>query len=224
LLKGICRILSAYLLLVAILFFLMIVVSIFWMLLSNPSGVLGVMLAASADGVRLAVMLCGIYIVWMGIVQIAIDAGLIDKLARLMSPLIRFLFGKQTKEVEGLIATNLSANMIGAGAAATPAGIAAIEKMSKATQVKASTPMIMLFVLSATSMQILPTTVIGILQSHGATNAGNVILPTIVVSTLSTLVGVIIVKMFGARESEVAETGASVKTDGCEPGEAPCPQ
>ena len=177
----------------------MIVASIFWMLIKDPGGVLGVMLGASASGITLAITLCGIYIVWMGIVQVAIDAGIIDALAKLMSPVIRFLFGKQTPEVNALIATNISANMIGAGAAATPAAISAIEKMATPTQVKASTPMVMLFVLSATSMQILPTTVIGILEANGAKNASGIIIPTILVSTLSTLVGVIIVKIFGAK-------------------------
>jgi len=167
------------------------------MLLTDPGGVLGVMLGASASGLQLALTLCAIYIVWMGIIQIAIDAGVIDKLAKLMSPIIRFLFGKQTPEVNALLATNISANMIGAGAAATPAGIVAIEKMSTPTQTKASTPMIMLFILSATSMQILPTTVIGILERNGASNASGIILPTFIVSTLSTLVGVIIVKIWG---------------------------
>jgi len=183
---------------VALLFFVMIVSSIVWMLFNDPGGVLSVMLVASSSGLQLVVMLCSIYIVWMGIVQVAVDAGLVDKLARLMDPLIKFLFGKQSDEVNRLIATNLSANMLGAGAAATPAGISAIEKMSTPNQSKASTPMIMLFILSATSMQILPTTVIGILQSNGATNASNIILPTFIVSTLTTLVGVMLVKIFGA--------------------------
>ena len=175
----------------------MICASIFLMLVTDPGGVMAIMLNASAGGLRLGLTLCGIYIVWMGIVQIAIDAGVIDKLARLMKPVIQFLFGKQTDEVNGLIATNISANMIGAGAAATPAAIDAIEKMSTPGQKTASTPMIMLFVLSATSLQVLPTTVIGILQSHGAANAGGVILPTILVSALSTIIGVVLVKVFG---------------------------
>jgi len=176
----------------------MIVASIFWMLLTDPGGVLSIMLSASGGGIQLAIMLCGIYIVWMGIVQVAIDAGIIDKLARLMSPIIRFLFGKQSEDVNRLLATNISANMLGAGAAATPAGIQAIEKMSTPTQTRASTPMIMLFILSATSMQILPTTVIGILEANGAKNASGIILPTLIVSTLTTAIGVVLVKVFGA--------------------------
>jgi spore maturation protein A len=140
----------------------------------------------------------------MGIIQVAIDAGLIDALARVCKPLIRFLFGEQSDEVNALLATNISANMIGAGNAATPAAIDAIEKMSTPTMKKATTPMIMLFILSATSMQILPTTVLGILEEAGATNAAGTILPTIITSTLITVIGVILVKVLGARRARGA--------------------
>ena len=203
----------------AVLFFVIVAASIFWMIFHDPGGVLTAMLSASANGITLAITLAGIYIVWMGIVQVAIDAGLVDGLANLMSPVIRFLFGKQSKEVNTLIATNISANMLGAGAAATPAAIAAIEMMDQeragAVGVRrdtASTPMIMLFILSATSLQILPTTVIGILESNGASNASNVIFPTIIVSALSTVVGVILVKIFGATKKS-KRTSKTAKDD-----------
>jgi len=162
----------------------------------DPGGVLATALTATNSGVMLAISLAGIYIFWMGVVQVAIDAGLVDKLAKLFSPLMRFLFGKQSPEVNGLLATNISANMIGAGGAATPAAISAIEKMAQPEQTKASTPMIMLFILSATSMQILPTTVIGILAQNGAANPSNVIVPTLITSTAITVLGVVLVKIF----------------------------
>jgi spore maturation protein A len=185
---------------VAAIFWLMIVASVIIMMVGDPASVLGVMLNASTSGITLAISLAGIYIVWMGIVQVAIDAGIVDALARMMKPMLRWLFGKQTDEVNALLATNISANMIGAGGAATPAAINAIEKMAKPEQIKASTAMIMLFVLSATSMQILPTTVLGILEKEGATNASSIILPTFLTSTLTTLIGVLLVKVFGARK------------------------
>ncbi|MCL2570076.1 MAG: hypothetical protein FWE16_02615 [Firmicutes bacterium] len=183
----------------SILFAIMVVASLVMMIITNPGGVLSTSLGAAASGVQLAITLAAIYIFWMGIIQIATDSGLIDALARFMRPVIRWLFGKQTDEVNGLLATNISANMIGAGNAATPAAIEAIEKMSTPEQKKATTPMIMLFVLSATSMQILPTTIIGILEKHGAENAAFVILPTLIVSTVTTLLGVFIVKWMGRK-------------------------
>jgi len=175
--------------------------SLLWLTVTAPNSILGTMIAAGASGVQLAITLAGIYIVWMGIIQVAMDAGLVDALAKACKPLLRFLFGKQSDEVNALLATNISANMIGAGNAATPAAIEAIEKMSTPQMTKATSPMIMLFLLSATSMQILPTTVLGILEASGAKNAASVILPTFIVSTLTTLMGVILVKVFGAKHA-----------------------
>ena len=183
----------------------MVVASLFRITITAPDSVLSTAIAASNSGVQLALTLAAIYMVWMGIIQVAIDAGIIDALARLMEPAIRFLFGKQNDEVNALLAANISANMIGAGNAATPAAISAIEKMSTPEMTHATTPMIMLFILSATSMQILPTTVIGILESHGAANASNVILPTFVTSTITTIMGVILVKVFGKKPAEASK-------------------
>lgn len=189
----------------SILFAIMMTASIVALMVTNPSAILSTSLGAASSGVQLAITLSAIYIFWMGIIQIAIDSGLIDRLAKLMRPINRWLFGKQPPEVEKLLATNISANMIGAGNAATPAAIGAIERMATPGQLKATTPMIMLFVLSATSMQILPTTIIGIMEKHGAQNAGFVILPTFLVSTITTLIGVLLVKFFARKPSAGAE-------------------
>ena len=193
----------------AVLFFFMVTASLIWLTMMAPGSILSIMLQASAGGVELALMLAGIYIVWMGIVQVAIDSGVIDALGRLMSPIIRLLFGRQSKEVSSLLATNISANMIGAGAAATPAAIEAISKMAKEEEertgkapINATMPMIMLFVISATSMQIIPTTVIGILESHGAQNTSSIILPTFIVSTVTTIMGILLVWILCKRSSK----------------------
>jgi len=163
----------------------------------------------------LSIRLAAIFIFWMGIIQIATDSGLIGVLAKWMKPIMRWLFGKQTDEVNGLLAANISANMIGASNAATPAAIEAIEKMAKPKQTRASAAMIMLFVLSATSMQILPTTVIGILEKHGAEDAAFVILPTIIVSTVTTLIGVLMVRLWlGRKEYKQSSALSSQEEDG----------
>ncbi|MCL2846476.1 MAG: hypothetical protein FWE38_02175 [Firmicutes bacterium] len=185
----------------SIIFAAMMVASITMLIFSAPSSVLGISLDAAASGVQLAITLSAIYIFWMGIVQIAVDSGLVQRLARLMRPVIRWLFGEQREDVNDLLATNISANMIGAGGAATPAAIDAIEKMAEPEQRRASNAMVMLFVLSATSMQLLPTTVIGILDKHNSTNSGWIIWPTFLVSTVTTLLGVLIVKYLGRKRA-----------------------
>lgn len=186
----------------------MIISSLVMLIFRNPNTILPTALGAAGSGVQLAITLMAIYIFWMGLLQVATDAGLIEKLAKIMRPLNRWLFGKQPPEVDNLLATNISANMIGAGNAATPAAIEAIERMAEPEQKRASSPMIMLFILSATSMQLIPTTIIGILQKHGSQNASFIILPTFIVSTLTTILGVLIVKYMSARERKKSAANA----------------
>jgi spore maturation protein A len=132
----------------------------------------------------------------MALAEVATRSGLVDKIAKKLKPLLKFLFGEQTEKVNQHIATNISANLIGANGAATPAAISAIEKMSTPGQTKASPAMIMLFILAATSLQLLPTTVIGILKEHGAVNPESIILPTLITSGLVTVLGVLLVMLF----------------------------
>ena len=177
-------------------FLVMVVASCVWLLFQNPDAILSTSLDAINTSFQLALTLAGIYIFWMAIAEIATRSGLVDKIAKMLKKLIHFLFGKQKDEVNSLIATNIAANMIGASGAATPAAIAAIEQMAEPEQTKASTPMIMLFILAATSLQIIPTTIIGIMQANGSENPARIILPTLIVSLISTVVGVILVKLF----------------------------
>ncbi|MDR0975547.1 MAG: hypothetical protein LBM01_01120 [Christensenellaceae bacterium] len=186
-------------------FLFMVVFGVFYMCLSAPESVLEVCLNASASSISMAVVLLGIYMFWMGLLQVAKDAGLIEKLARLMRPFLRFLFGKQSAQTNEYIATNISANLVGAGGAATPAAINAMAELEKEANVNAKTPisratppMIMLFILSATAIQLLPTTIISILSSNGATNPEKIIMPTILVSVAATILGVFLVKLFCA--------------------------
>jgi len=184
----------------SLLFFIMVASSLTWLTFMNPGAIMSTALGAANSGIALSLTLAGIYIFWMGVIQVAVDSGLIAKLSKALKPVIKWLFGSQEDEVNDLIATNISANMIGAGNAATPAAIDAIEKMAKPDQKRASTAMIMLFVISATSMQLLPTTVLGILESHGAENSASIILPTFLVSTATTLLGIFLVKFFSRKE------------------------
>lgn len=198
----------------------MVVASLVMLTVTNPGGILTTSLGAAATGVQLSIQLAAIYIFWMGVIQIAIDSGLIAKLAKLMRPIIKWLFGEQKEEVNELLATNISANMIGAGNAATPAAIDAIEKMAEPEQKKASPAMIMLFVISATSMQILPTTILGILERHGVENSSFIIWPTFFVSTVTTLLGVILIKIFSRnKKKKVVDEKPSEKEEGssCSP-------
>ena len=183
-------------------FLVMMIASSIWLLFQKPDAILATSLNAVNEALLLAVTLAGIYIFWMAIAEIATRSGLINKMAKLLKKPIKFLFGKQSDEVNSCIATNIAANMIGASGAATPAAIAAIEKMATPEQTKASPSMIMLFILAATSLQLIPTTIIGILQANGSDDPTRIILPTFIVSLCSTILGVILVKIFCRRRKK----------------------
>ncbi|MBO4725968.1 MAG: spore maturation protein [Clostridia bacterium] len=182
-----------------LIFLAMMIASCVWLLFQKPDAILSTSLNAVHESLLLAVTLAGIYIFWMAIAEIATRSGLIDKIAKFLKKPIKFLFGKQSEEVNSYIATNIAANMIGASGAATPAAISAIEHMATPEQNKASPPMIMLFILAATSLQLIPTTIIGILQANGSVNPARIILPTFIVSFCATAVGVVLVKIFCRR-------------------------
>ena len=166
--------------------------SILILLVTNPEVVLSEMIGASADALSLCIELCAIYAVWLGIIELVEVSGLGEKLAKLLRPLIKKIFKIDNSEIEKIIALNISANMLGIGNAATPMGIKAMQSLDDKSG-KANFAMIMLIVINATSIQLLPTTVIGLRASAGSANPSDIILPTLIVTFCTTLLGIILV-------------------------------
>lgn len=170
----------------------MMLFSILILLVVNPGAVLEEMIGASADALKLSIELCAVYAVWLGIVELVDASGLGEKLANLLRPLIKKIFKIDNAETEKIIALNLSANMLGIGNASTPMGIRAMQALDDKTG-KANFAMIMLIVINATSIQLLPTTVIGLRASAGSQNPADIIFPTLLVTTFTTLLGIALV-------------------------------
>ena len=91
-----------------------------------------------------------------------------------------------------MIALNMSANILGLGNAATPMGLAAMKKLDQGKE-KASHAIIMLIVVNATSIQLLPTTIIGLRTAAGSASAGDIILPTILCTIFTFVLGISLV-------------------------------
>ena len=174
--------------------FVMVVGSICFLLWSNPSSVLNSMIDASEEAFSLCIELCAVYAVWLGVLELVEASGLSEKLAKLLHPLIKKLFKIDDKETEKMIALNMSANILGLGNAATPMGINAIKRLDDGSGV-ATNAMIMLIVLNATSLQLLPSTVIGLRSSAGSTSPSDIILPTIIATFCTCLLGICLVKL-----------------------------
>ncbi len=148
-------------------------------------------------------MLCirygAIWSFWLGMMKIAEKTGLIEKFARLLSPVIRFLFPRTTSKASEYILLNVTANMIGIGNAATPFGLAAMKEM--ACGPVASDDMIMFVVLNTTSLQLIPLGVISLRAAFGSAEPSVVLLPILLATAITTAVGIISVKMIQKREA-----------------------
>lgn len=152
----------------------------------SPEKTFGAMTGGGQKAVGLSMNLIVIYAVWSGVLQIAEDSGIIKKLsAKLRSP-IKLLFGELSDDEADDIAVNLSANMLGMGGIATPAGISATTKMCNRGNHEGATR---LFVLASTSIQIVPTTVISLRQSFSSAAPAAIILPSLLASLICTITG-----------------------------------
>ncbi|MBQ7453209.1 MAG: hypothetical protein IJS68_02955 [Clostridia bacterium] len=175
---------------------ILLISSIFALLFVSPEAVMTGMLGASNKALSLTFELCVIYAVWIGIFSILEQTGITKLLAKLLSPLVNWIFGKNnlSPESKKLVSMNISANLLGMNGAATPLGIKAIESMGK-ENTSATYPMIMLIIISCTSIQLLPTSIMGLMTNAGSTNASSIILPSIIGSICSTLIGILLVKL-----------------------------
>lgn len=172
----------------------MMLLSILVLLITNPSAVLSQMIGASASALQLCIELCAVYAVWLGFIELVDASGLSDKLAKLLRPLIKKIFKVDNPETQKIIALNISANMLGVGNASTPMGIRSMQALDDKSG-NANFAMIMLVVINATSIQLLPTTVIGLRSSAGSANPADIILPTLIATFITTILGIVLVNL-----------------------------
>lgn len=131
-------------------------------------------LAKSGEAVELVISLCGVICLWSGIMRVAQRAGILEKLACILSPIVSFLFRgvKKGGKAAGLITMNIAANILGLGNASTPLGIAAMKAIAEEDASfkgdSATDDMIMLAVLNTASLQIVPTTAAALRAANGA--------------------------------------------------------
>lgn len=187
--------------------FVMVVGSICFMLWVDPSSVLNEMIDASSEALSLCIELCAVYAVWMGVLELVEASGLGNKLARLLHPLIKKLFKIDDSETEKMIALNMSANMLGLGNAATPMGINAMKRLDDGSGT-ATPAMIMLIVINATSIQLLPSTVIGLRAAAGSASPADIILPTLIATACTCTLGILLVKLCNGLYAKIKKKGA----------------
>jgi spore maturation protein A len=139
----------------------------------------------SAKGaVDIAIGLIGIMTLWLGVMRIAEKAGLIQIIARIVRPVTRLIFPEVPPDhpAIGAMIMNIAANFLGLSNAATPFGIKAMEELQTLNEEKetASNPMVTFMVLNTAGLQLIPTTIIGVLVAAGSKMPTAVIAPTLV--------------------------------------------
>ena len=152
------------------------------------------MLEACDTAVKIAFSLIGIMAFWLGIMRIAEKAGLVKMLAKILEPLAKILFKDRgnNKNVTGDIAMSVAANALGLTNAATPIGLKVMKELQEDNPNKdsATDSMCMFLGMNTAGFQIIPATVIAVLVGAGAKNPTEIILPTLIVTTLAFLTAI----------------------------------
>ena len=135
----------------------------------------------------MALTLFCIYAVWMGLSKLAEKSGLSKYIARGLKPVTKRIFRTDDETANEQLAMNISCNLLGLGGAATPYAVKAVEELDKQSNDFAQK---LLFVINATSIQILPTTVIALRAGAGSLSPSDIFLPSLICTAISTLTAV----------------------------------
>lgn len=159
----------------------------------------GAMLKAAEGAVPLALGLVGVMGLFLGLMKVAEEAGLVAQIARLLAPLVRRLFPEipAGHPAMGAMVMNVAANLLGLGNAATPFGIRAMEQLQRLNPhpERASNAQALFLALNTASVTILPTSVIALRAASGSANPAAVVAPTLAATLISAVVAVAAAKL-----------------------------
>ena len=156
--------------------------------------------SSSKTAFEISLGLTGVLTLWMGVMKVGEKGGVVNVLARLLSPVFCKLFPDIPKghPVTGSIFMNIAANMLGLDNAATPLGLKAMEQMQELNKEKetASNPMIMFLVLNTSGLTLIPVSIMVYRAQMGAAQPTDIFIPILLATFFSTLAGVIITSFF----------------------------
>ena len=173
-----------------------VIISIFK---GNLQDVITTLMTSTQSALQTALDMLGMICMWSGFMKIAEKSGIVKSISRKVTPLVHFLFPELPKENEatGHIAMNMTANILGLGNIATPMGLKAMEMLEKYNLKKErlSNSMMMFIILNTASIQIIPTSVIALRATYQSQNPADIVIPIMIASFGSVLMGVILVKL-----------------------------
>ncbi len=167
----------------------------------NLAAVTDAALQSAQDAVTLCITMMGVMSMWVGLMEIAKEAGIVNRLSRMLGPVLHFLFPAVPKgsKAEEFISLNVIANVLGLGWAATPAGLNAMKELDglRTTQGKtegiATNEMCNFLILNISSLQLIPVNLIAYRSSYGSENPASIIAPAILATAFSTVVAVVFI-------------------------------
>ena len=156
--------------------------------------------SSSKTAFEISLGLTGVLSLWLGVMKIGEKGGVVNVLARLLSPVFVRLFPDVPKghPVTGSIFMNIAANMLGLDNAATPLGLKAMEQLQEINPKKdtASNPMIMFLVLNTSGLTLIPVSILVYRAQMGAAQPTDVFIPILIATFFSTIMGVLITSVF----------------------------
>ena len=181
------------------------------------SDVTNAALDSAGEAISLCITMAGVVALWMGLMEIATRAGLVEKLTRGIAPFLKFMFPRLPKDHPAgqYIAANIIANVLGLGWACTPAGLKAMEALAQLEEERgnpsqqASNEMCIFLILNISSLQLIPVNMIAYRNQYGSSNPTAIIVPAIVATLFSTLTAIVYCKIkdSGSREPWLRRKG-----------------
>jgi len=154
---------------------------------------------SASTAVEISIGLVGVMTLWLGIMRIAEAAGLVTTLGRALRPALRWMFPEipHGHPAAGAIVVAIAANMLGLNNAATPLGIKAMEELQELNGDKetATNPMVTFMAMTTSGVQLIPSTMIGILAAAGSLNPTAIIAPGLVATFIGTVSAIVAAKL-----------------------------
>ncbi|MFH1574166.1 MAG: nucleoside recognition domain-containing protein [Acidobacteriota bacterium] len=154
---------------------------------------------AAGTAVTISIGLIGVMALWLGVVKIAEDSGLMKALARAIAPLMKWLFPEIPRDHPAMssMIMNIAANMLGLNNAATPLGIKAMGELEKLNPHPgvATNAMCMFLTINTANVQLIPASMIGLLASAGSKDPTAIIGTTIAATCIALTVGITVAKL-----------------------------
>ncbi len=190
------------------LFFAVFSICTLSLLLISPENFLPAMLDGASKAATLCLSLVATYAVWMGLMRLWEDSGVARGVSRLIKPAAKRLLKTNDEDALSAVSMNVSVNLLGISGAATPYGIKAAQLLDKTDNAEYSSAMF--FVLNATSLQILPSSLVAVRVAMQSANPTDIILPTFLATVFSTVFGVLLTMLAYRRKSAVKAKNATL--------------